>query len=164
MPGYVARILWSFVSLVLLLVLVFFLSRLTGDPATLFLPIDATPQMIAQLSTGVGEHECRKGGHDIGDGASGRDGPVRLPAYRSICWSILNADRDGEDKDYVKLSARVSHRDVSTSTYLRAECRSTRPMQSTKSFPRFECWKVRTQSQTRRRQISPCTLHACSVH
>ena len=49
MPGYVARILWSFVSLVLLLVLVFFLSRLTGDPATLFLPIDATPQMIEQF-------------------------------------------------------------------------------------------------------------------
>jgi peptide/nickel transport system permease protein len=33
-------------SLVLLLVIVFFLSRLTGDPAALFLPIDATPEMI----------------------------------------------------------------------------------------------------------------------
>ena len=46
MPRYVARILSSFVSLVLLLVMVFFLSRLTGDPAALFLPIDATPEMV----------------------------------------------------------------------------------------------------------------------
>ena len=43
MPRYVSRILSSFASLVLLLVMVFFLSRLTGDPAALFLPIDATP-------------------------------------------------------------------------------------------------------------------------
>ena len=49
MPRYVSRILSSFASLVLLLVLVFFLSRLTGDPATLFLPIDATQQMIDQF-------------------------------------------------------------------------------------------------------------------
>ena len=49
MPRYVSRILSSFVSLVLLLVMVFFLSRLTGDPAALFLPIDATPEMIEQL-------------------------------------------------------------------------------------------------------------------
>ena len=46
MPRYASRILSSFVSLVLLLVMVFFLSRLTGDPAALFLPIDATPEMI----------------------------------------------------------------------------------------------------------------------
>ena len=32
-----------------LLVMVFFLSRLTGDPAALFLPIDATPEMIEQF-------------------------------------------------------------------------------------------------------------------
>jgi peptide/nickel transport system permease protein len=49
MPRYVARILSSLASLILLLVMVFFLSRLTGDPATLFLPIDATPQMIEQF-------------------------------------------------------------------------------------------------------------------
>jgi peptide/nickel transport system permease protein len=46
MPRYASRILSSFASLVLLLVMVFFLSRLTGDPAALFLPIDATPEMI----------------------------------------------------------------------------------------------------------------------
>ena len=46
MPRYVSRILSSFASLVLLLVMVFFLSRLTGDPAALFLPIDASPEMI----------------------------------------------------------------------------------------------------------------------
>jgi peptide/nickel transport system permease protein len=46
MPRYAARILSSLVSLVLLLVMVFFLSRLTGDPAALFLPIDATQEMV----------------------------------------------------------------------------------------------------------------------
>ena len=46
MPRYASRILSSLVSLVLLLVMVFFLSRLTGDPAALYLPIDATPEMI----------------------------------------------------------------------------------------------------------------------
>ncbi|PZN51840.1 MAG: ABC transporter permease, partial [Proteobacteria bacterium] len=35
----------SIFSLLVLMVLVFFLSRLTGDPAVLFLPIDATEQM-----------------------------------------------------------------------------------------------------------------------
>lgn len=35
----------SILSLFVLMVLVFFLSRLTGDPAVLFLPIDATEQM-----------------------------------------------------------------------------------------------------------------------
>src|SRR4051794_6087381 len=49
MPKYVMRIVSSFVSLVLLLVIVFFLSRLTGDPAALFLPIDATQAMIDQF-------------------------------------------------------------------------------------------------------------------
>ena len=49
MPRYASRILSSFVSLVLLLVMVFFLSRLTGDPAALFLPIDATPEMVEQF-------------------------------------------------------------------------------------------------------------------
>lgn len=49
MPKYAARIVSSFLSLALLLVLVFFLSRLTGDPAALFLPVDATPQMLEQF-------------------------------------------------------------------------------------------------------------------
>jgi peptide/nickel transport system permease protein len=49
MPRFVTRIVSSFVSLVLLLVMVFFLSRLTGDPAALFLPIDASPQMVEQF-------------------------------------------------------------------------------------------------------------------
>jgi peptide/nickel transport system permease protein len=48
-PRYASRILSSFVSLVLLLVMVFFLSRLTGDPAALFLPIDATQEMVDQF-------------------------------------------------------------------------------------------------------------------
>jgi peptide/nickel transport system permease protein len=49
MPRYASRILSSFASLVLLLVMVFFLSRLTGDPAALFLPIDATQEMVDQF-------------------------------------------------------------------------------------------------------------------
>lgn len=49
MASVTNRIVSSFVSLVALLVIVFFLSRLTGDPAALFLPLDATPQMIEQF-------------------------------------------------------------------------------------------------------------------
>jgi peptide/nickel transport system permease protein len=46
---YATLIISSFFSLALLLVMVFFLSRLTGDPAALFLPIDATPEMLKQF-------------------------------------------------------------------------------------------------------------------
>ncbi len=43
------RAIASLLSLLGLMVLVFFLSRLTGDPAVLFLPIDATEEMKAQF-------------------------------------------------------------------------------------------------------------------
>ncbi|WP_182084046.1 ABC transporter permease [Aureimonas sp. ME7] len=43
------RVLASFVSLLGLVVMVFFLSRLTGDPTDLFLPIDATEAMREQF-------------------------------------------------------------------------------------------------------------------
>ena len=43
------RAIASLLSLLGLMVLVFFLSRLTGDPAVLFLPIDATEAMKAQF-------------------------------------------------------------------------------------------------------------------
>ncbi|KFC64565.1 putative ABC transporter permease [Devosia sp. LC5] len=43
------RAIASLLSLLGLLVLVFFLSRLTGDPAALFLPIDASEEMKAQF-------------------------------------------------------------------------------------------------------------------
>lgn len=36
------RVFASLISLIGLVVMVFFLSRLTGDPASLFLPVDAT--------------------------------------------------------------------------------------------------------------------------
>lgn len=39
------RVFASLISLLGLVVMVFFLSRLTGDPAALFLPVDATEQM-----------------------------------------------------------------------------------------------------------------------
>lgn len=43
------RAIASLISLLGLVVLVFFLSRLTGDPAALFLPIDATEEMRRQF-------------------------------------------------------------------------------------------------------------------
>ncbi|SEQ74879.1 peptide/nickel transport system permease protein [Faunimonas pinastri] len=43
------RVTASLISLVGLIVLVFFLSRLTGDPTNLFLPIDASDQMREQF-------------------------------------------------------------------------------------------------------------------
>lgn len=43
------RAIASFLSLIVLMVMVFFLSRLTGDPAALFLPIDATEEMKRQF-------------------------------------------------------------------------------------------------------------------
>lgn len=43
------RAVASLLSLLVLMVLVFFLSRLTGDPAVLFLPIDATEEMKQQF-------------------------------------------------------------------------------------------------------------------
>jgi len=43
------RAVASLLSLLGLMVLVFFLSRLTGDPAVLFLPIDATEEMKSQF-------------------------------------------------------------------------------------------------------------------
>lgn len=50
MPDFLRqRALSSLISLIGLVVLVFFLSRLTGDPAALFLPIDATEEMRQQF-------------------------------------------------------------------------------------------------------------------
>ena len=50
MPGFIRqRALASLISLLGLVILVFFLSRLTGDPAALFLPIDATEEMRQQF-------------------------------------------------------------------------------------------------------------------
>lgn len=43
------RLIASLLSLLGLMILVFFLSRLTGDPAVLFLPIDATEEMKTQF-------------------------------------------------------------------------------------------------------------------
>lgn len=50
MMGFIRqRAFASLISLLGLVVLVFFLSRLTGDPAALFLPIDATEEMRQQF-------------------------------------------------------------------------------------------------------------------
>ncbi|MBK1796154.1 ABC transporter permease [Devosia sp. WQ 349] len=50
------RAIASTLSLLVLMVLVFFLSRLTGDPAVLFLPIDATDQMKEEFRRLHGLH------------------------------------------------------------------------------------------------------------
>lgn len=46
------RAVASLISLVGLIVMVFFLSRLTGDPAALFLPVEASAEMKAQFHFG----------------------------------------------------------------------------------------------------------------
>jgi peptide/nickel transport system permease protein len=52
MIGYfAARIRNSAFSLIALFVLVFFMARMTGNPADLFLPIDASPEMRQQFAT-----------------------------------------------------------------------------------------------------------------
>jgi peptide/nickel transport system permease protein len=52
MIGYfAARIQNSAFSLIALFVLVFFMARMTGNPADLFLPIDASPEMRQQFAT-----------------------------------------------------------------------------------------------------------------
>lgn len=43
------RALASLISLIGLLIMVFFLSRLTGDPASLFLPVEASAEMKAEF-------------------------------------------------------------------------------------------------------------------
>lgn len=50
MGGFILkRSLQSIFSLVALIVAVFFLSRLSGSPADLYLPVDATDEMRAQF-------------------------------------------------------------------------------------------------------------------
>ncbi|MQA80498.1 MAG: ABC transporter permease subunit [Streptosporangiales bacterium] len=51
MTNYILRRLWQgVISIMLLLTLVFFLSRTTGNPLDLLVPIDATPETIANIS------------------------------------------------------------------------------------------------------------------
>jgi peptide/nickel transport system permease protein len=73
-PNIAMRIVSSFASLALLLVLVFFLSRLTGDPAALFLPIDATQEMLDQFRE-----------------AHGLNDPL-LVQFGGYVWDVLHLD------------------------------------------------------------------------
>lgn len=68
------RAIASLLSLVGLMVLVFFLSRLTGDPAVLFLPIDATEEMKAQFRT-----------------LHGLDAPL-IEQFGRYVWDLLQLD------------------------------------------------------------------------
>src|SRR5581483_5041306 len=50
MSNYIARrLIQSVFVIVTLVILVFFLARLTGDPAILYLPLEAPPQMREQF-------------------------------------------------------------------------------------------------------------------
>jgi peptide/nickel transport system permease protein len=68
------RALASLISLLGLVVLVFFLSRLTGDPAALFLPIDATQEMRDQFRA-----------------IHGLDDPL-LQQFGRYVWGLLHFD------------------------------------------------------------------------
>jgi peptide/nickel transport system permease protein len=68
------RAIASLLSLLGLMVLVFFLSRLTGDPAVLFLPIDATEQMKAQFRA-----------------LHGLDAPL-IEQFGRYVWDLLHLD------------------------------------------------------------------------
>ncbi|WP_332718196.1 ABC transporter permease [Pelagibacterium mangrovi] len=68
------RAITSLLSLVVLMVMVFFLSRLTGDPAALFLPIDATEAMKEQFRA-----------------LHGLDRPV-IEQFGMYVWDILHFD------------------------------------------------------------------------
>lgn len=68
------RAIASFLSLIVLMVMVFFLSRLTGDPAALFLPIDATEEMKQQFRV-----------------LHGLDRPV-IEQFFMYIWDVLQLD------------------------------------------------------------------------
>ncbi|HWJ88933.1 MAG TPA: ABC transporter permease [Pelagibacterium sp.] len=68
------RAIASLLSLSVLMVMVFFLSRLTGDPAALFLPIDATEQMKEQFRA-----------------LHGLDRPI-LEQFGLYVWDVLHLD------------------------------------------------------------------------
>src|SRR5690606_15916889 len=68
------RAIASLLSLLGLMVLVFFLSRLTGDPAVLFLPIDASEPMKQQFRA-----------------LHGLDAPL-LEQFGRYLWDLLHFD------------------------------------------------------------------------
>mgnify|MGYP001316312154 CR=1 FL=1 len=68
------RAIASLLSLIVLMVMVFFLSRLTGDPAALFLPIDATEAMKEQFRA-----------------LHGLDRPV-IEQFAMYVWDVLHLD------------------------------------------------------------------------
>jgi peptide/nickel transport system permease protein len=68
------RAIASLLSLIVLMVLVFFLSRLTGDPAALFLPIDATEEMKRQFRA-----------------LNGLDRPI-IEQFGLYVWDLLHLD------------------------------------------------------------------------
>lgn len=68
------RAIASLLSLIVLMVMVFFLSRLTGDPAALFLPIDASEEMKQQFRV-----------------LNGLDRPV-IEQFGLYVWDVLQLD------------------------------------------------------------------------
>ena len=70
----VNRMVYSAISMVGLIILVFFLARLTGNPAELYLPVDATPELRAAFSQ-----------------ANGLDQPVLVQFWRFLV-TLLHLD------------------------------------------------------------------------
>lgn len=68
------RAIASLLSLIVLMVMVFFLSRLTGDPAALFLPIDASEEMKQQFRV-----------------LNGLDRPV-IEQFGLYVWDVIHLD------------------------------------------------------------------------
>ena len=58
-PYLVGRTIQSFFSLAGLLILVFFLARLTGDPTNLYLPLDATLEARQEFAEKHGFNDPR---------------------------------------------------------------------------------------------------------
>jgi peptide/nickel transport system permease protein len=101
LSGHIAkRVLHSVLALIGLLVLVFFLARLTGNPADLYLPIDAAPELRQQFSAehGFNDPVIVQFGHYVGAalhldfGQSLRDGrPALGIVLAGAPWTLMLA-------------------------------------------------------------------------
>ena len=94
------RAIASGVSLVVLIVIVFFLSRLTGDPTDLYLPIDATTEMRQQFRemNGFNDPLIIQFGRYVADLAQGNFGqslrqarPAMDVVLEAFVWTFLLA-------------------------------------------------------------------------
>lgn len=98
MLGFIRkRALASLISLIGLIVMVFFLSRLTGDPAALFLPVEASAEMKNQFRElhGLNDPLLVQFGRYVGDVATGNFGeslrkarPALDVVLEAFVWTV----------------------------------------------------------------------------